>query len=64
MLEIEIRRPREGVCAECSGTGIVIPKDGEKRLVEVGKFCDKCSEGVGRWEATLKIKDALNHWKI
>ena len=54
MLEIEIRKPRDGVCNECRGTGIVIPRRTELPL-EVGEFCLACGEGAARWEATLKL---------
>ena len=55
MLEIEIRQPKPGVCQACEGTGIIIPKDCEKRLVEVGRFCSEREDGVKRWEETMRL---------
>ena len=55
MLEIKIRQPKPGMCQACEGTGIVLPKDGEKLLVEVGRFCSECEDGVKRWEETMRL---------
>ena len=55
MLKIEIREPRDGICPKCEGTGIVIPKSGEKRVVEVGTFCDRCPDGATRWDETKLV---------
>ena len=66
MFEIKLRKPKEGVCPACEGSGIVIPKDGEKRLVEVGRFCSECEEGKKRWEEMMRLKEEIDRtagWK-
>lgn len=53
MLTIELRRPKEGVCPDCEGTGLRLPQM-RKLLTEAGVFCD-CAVGRERWEATQHI---------
>ncbi|HYL97721.1 MAG TPA: hypothetical protein VEZ90_02115 [Blastocatellia bacterium] len=60
MLEIKIRQPKEGVCHACEGAGVVLPKDGENRLVEVGRFCSDCEDGRKRWEETMRLKEEID----
>ena len=55
MLEIKVRQPKKGECPACSGSGIEIPKGGEKRLVEVGRFCSECEEGSRLWEGMKQL---------
>ncbi|HYL97843.1 MAG TPA: hypothetical protein VEZ90_02725 [Blastocatellia bacterium] len=59
MLKIEIRKPPEGVCPNCLGTGIVIPKKGEMPIT-VGEFCTNCDEGNRRWTETTKTIDSID----
>ena len=63
-LEIKIKSLDDGVCSRCEGSGIVIPKDGEKRLVDAGSFCGDCDEGRGRWRRvieTISIAEKVLH---
>ena len=53
-LEIKIKSLEHGICPMCEGSGIVIPKGGEKRLVDAGTFCSECDEGRRRWQEVVK----------
>ena len=54
MLEIKLKKPADGLCPTCEGSGVVIPKDIEM-IREVGSFCSRCQEGAKRWAETMRL---------